>query len=214
MSENLLQAQVREFTGKEFAKKLRKQGKVPGIFYTQNESPIPIVLDERETVRILTAESGLIDFQIGTKRKRKVIIKEVQTDPVKQSLLHVDVLGVRLKDKINIEVPINLIGEAIGVKDQGGILHQYLRSVEVSCLPLDIPEGFDVDVTNLNVGDSIALESLSMENVEVLGDPEQPIVNVTMPTVAKEPVVEEEEVEGAEEEAAAEEDVEHAEEES
>lgn len=190
MSENLLQAETREIAGKEFAKKLRKQGRVPGVFYAHDEQSIPIVLDEKETMKFLTSEIGLIDFQIGKKRKRKAIIKEIQTDPVKQTLLHVDVMGVHLKEKINVEVPLHFIGDAIGVKQQGGILHQYLRSVEVSCLPLDIPERIEIDVTNLNIGDTITLKSLSIENVEILGDLEQPVVNVLTPTIVKERVEE------------------------
>lgn len=188
MSESLLQAESREFKGKEFAKKLRKQGKVPGVFYAHDEKSIPIVLDERETMKVLTTETGLIDIQIGRKRKRKAIIKEIQTDPVKQTLLHIDVMGVHLKEKIEVEVPIRFVGEAIGVKEQGGILYQHLRSIEVSCLPLDIPEHIEIDVSSLNINDTLSLESLSIENAEIIGDLEQPLVSVMPPTVVKEPV--------------------------
>lgn len=202
MSENLLQAEVREVTGKEFAKKLRKQGKIPGVFYTHGEDPVPIVLDEQDSMKLLTSESGLIDFQIGKKRKRKAIIKDVQTDPLKQTLLHIDVLGVRLEEKIAVAVPIRIVGEAVGVKLQGGILHQYLRELQIECLPLDIPERIDVDVANLNIGDTITARSLVVEKVQILGDPEQPIVNVLQPTIVKEAKAEAAE---AVEEAAAEE---------
>lgn len=205
MEENLLSVETREGTGKEFAKKLRKQGKIPGIFYSHDEDPTPIILDERNAMKILTTETGLIDIQIGKKRKRKAIIKEVQTDPVKKNLIHVDVMGVHLKEKLTVEVPIRIIGDAVGVKDQGGILHQYLRSVEVSCLPLDIPDHVAINVTNLNIGDTIILGSLSVENVEILGDREQPIVNILAPTVVKEAaaeVVEKEAEETAEKTAA------------
>lgn len=200
MSENVLQAEIREGTGKELAKKLRRQGKIPGVFYGHDETPVSIVLDERNALKILTTESGLIDFQIGKKKKRKVIIKEVQTDPVRQSLVHVDIMGVRLEEKITISVAVHIKGEAIGVKEQGGILHQYLREIEVSCLPLNIPDHIEVDVSNLKVGDTITLGTLSIENVELLGDLEQPIVNVMMPAVVKEKV--EEEAPPVEEEAA------------
>lgn len=191
MSENLLIAELRENTGKEFAKKLRRQGKVPGIFYAHDEKSIPIMLDERAAMKILTSESGLLDFQIGKKKKRKVIIKEVQTDPVKQTLVHIDVMGVRLEEKITVEVPVHIKGEAIGVKSQGGMLHQYLREIEVSCLPLDIPESIEIDITNLNIGDVITLGSLSLEKIDTMGDSEQPIVSVIAPTLIKEPVAEE-----------------------
>lgn len=192
MSESLLKAETRDVTGKEFAKKFRKQGKVPGVFYAHDEKSIPIILDERETMKVLTTETGLIEFQIGRKRKRKAIIKEIQTDPVAQTLLHIDVMGVHLKEKIEVEVPIHFVGEAVGVKEQGGILYQHLRSVEVSCLPLDIPEYFEIDVSDLNINDTLSLESLSIENAEIIGDLEQPLVSVMPPTVIKEPVVEEE----------------------
>ncbi|MCU0642902.1 MAG: 50S ribosomal protein L25 [bacterium] len=208
MSELVLHAEIREITGKEYAKKLRQQGKIPGIFYAQDEAAIPITLDAQNATKVLTSKGGLIEIQIGSKKKRKAIIKEVQTDPVRQSLVHVDVMGVQLKVKITIEVPIHFLGEAIGVKEQGGILHQYFREIEVNCLPLDIPDHIDIDVSNLKLGDSIAIRDLSIPNVEILGDPQQHVVSVMAPTVVKEKVAEEtpeaaEAAEAAEKEAAA-----------
>jgi len=206
MSELVLHAEIREITEKEYAKKLRQQGKIPGIFYAQDEAAIPIMLDEKNATKVLTSEGGLIEIQIGSKKKRKAIIKEVQTDPVRQSLVHVDVMGVQLKVKITIEVPIHFLGEAIGVKEQGGILHQYFREIEVNCLPLDIPDHIDIDVSNLKLGDSIAIRDLSIPNVEILGDPQQHVVSVMAPTVVKEKVAEETPeaaAEAAEKEAAA-----------
>jgi len=186
MPEHLLQAQLRERTGKEFAKKLRQQGKIPGIYYAHGEQAIPIILDQRETMKFLASGSGLIDFQIGKRRKQKAIIKDVQVDPVKQTLVHIDVQGVSLEEKITINVPIVIVGEAIGVKQQGGILHQYVRELEVECLPLDIPDRIEIDVTNLNIGDSITGRSLSIDKATIVGDLDQPIVNVLPPTVEKE----------------------------
>ena len=165
MSELVLHAEIREVTGKEYAKKLRQQGKIPGIFYARDEAAISITLDEQNATKVLTSEGGLIEIQIGSKKVRKAIIKEVQTDPVRQSLVHVDVMGVQLKVKITIEVPIHFLGEAIGVKEQGGILHQYFREIEVTCLPLDIPDHIDIDVSNLKLGDSIAIRDLSIPKV-------------------------------------------------
>lgn len=200
MSENLLNAEIREATGKEFAKKLRQAGKVPGIFYTREEKSVPIVLDEREIMKILTSETGLIDVKIGNKGQRKAIIKEVQTDPVKQYLVHVDIMGVRLEEKIAVSVPVRIVGDAIGVREQGGILHQYLRELEISCLPLEIPEYIDVDVAELGMGDSVSLNALTVEKVTFIGDLDQPIVSVLIPTIIEEPEVTEEveDVEGEE----------------
>ena len=151
-----------------------------------------ILFDEREIMKTLTSsEVGLIDIQIGKKHKRKAIIKEIQTDPIKQNLIHVDVMDVKLENKVNISVPIHITGEAVGVKEQGGILHNYMREIEVSCLPLDIPEYIDIDVSALNIGDSITISDLAVENVTFVDDLEQPIVSVLIPKVVKEAVAEE-----------------------
>ncbi len=212
MSEHVLHVETREGTGKEYAKKMRREGKVPGVFYAHNEKSVPILFDEREIMKTLTSsEIGLIDIQIGKKQQRKAIIKEIQTDPIKQYLVHVDVMGVKLENKVNIAVPIHINGEAVGVKEQGGILHNYMREIEVSCLPLDIPEYIDIDVSELNIGDSITISDLAVENVTFVDDLEQPIVSVLIPKVVKEEVAEEveeleEEAEGEEKEAESSED--------
>ncbi len=199
MSEHVLQAESRMTTGKEYAKKMRYSGKVPGVFYAHNEKSVPILFDEREIMKTLTSpESGLIDIRIGKQKARKAIIKEVQTDPIKNFLVHVDVMGVSLEEKVTVSVPIHIIGEAIGVKEQGGILHNYLRDIEVSCLPLDIPEKIEIDVAELSMGDSIPLSSLSIEKVAFTGDSEQPIVSVLAPKIVIEEVEVEEDVEGEE----------------
>ncbi len=190
MAENLLTVEERANTGKGNARRLRRQGKVPGIFYARAEKTIPIQMEEREILKILTAAGGLFDLQIGDKKKRKAIIKETQIDPVGQRLSHVDIQGVNLKEKITIEVPIRIIGDAKGVKEQGGILHQYLREVEISCLPLDIPEHIDVDVTQLNIGDAITIQQLSAENVTFLQDSDQPVVSVLSPMIVEKPAAE------------------------
>ena len=204
MSEHVLHVKTRESTGKEYAKKMRRQGKIPGVFYAHNEKSVPVLFDEREIMKTLTSsEVGLVDIQIGKKQARKAIFKEIQTDPIKQNLVHVDVMGVKLEDKVNISVPIHIIGEAVGIKEQGGIIHNYMREIEVSCLPLDIPEYIDIDVSGLNVGDSINISDLAVENVTFVDDLEQPIVSIIIPKVVKEEV--EEEIEELEEGAEGEE---------
>lgn len=199
MSENLLAVEERKNIGKNNAKRLRKSGIIPGIFYAHNEKSVPIQMAAREIMKILTSEGGLVDVKVGDKKKRKAIIKETQIDPLKQTLFHVDILGVSLKEKINVDVPIRVIGEAVGVKEDGGILHQYLREVEVSCLPLNIPEHIDVDVSQLNIGDNITIEQITVENATFNLDPDQLVVSILAPTVAEKPKEEVEEGEIAEE---------------
>lgn len=193
----------REAVGKQNAKKLRREGKLPGVFYAHGEKPVPVIVEYRDLENAISY-TGLIDVKIDDKRKRKAIIKDFQLDPLTNKFKHVDIMGVRLKEKITVTVPIHLVGEAVGVKDMGGILHQYFHEVEVTCLPLDIPEVIEIDVTELKIGDSINIGDVEIENVNIEGDPTQPIVSILAPTVkaAAEEVVEEEaeEAEGEEKE--------------
>ncbi len=206
-----LTLETRESVGKQYAKRLRREGKIPGVFYAHGEKAIPIVVDARELEKSISQAGGLIDVKIGQKRKRKAIIKDVQHDPMTSKFYHVDIMGVRLKEKVTVTVPIHLVGEPVGVKEQGGILHQYNHDIEVTCLPLDIPEQIEIDVTELKIGDAITLGDIHLENVALVGEEDQPLVSVMAPTVAKataeEEAAEEEiaEGEGAEEEAEAEE---------
>lgn len=188
MAEHVLHAESREGIGKGKAKKLRREGKVPGIFYAHNEKSVPVFFDELEIIKTITASQavGLIDVLISGTEKRKAIIKEVQTDPIKNNPIHIDVMGVKLTEKINVSVPIHLIGDAPGVKEQGGILHQYLRDIEVSCLPLDIPEHIDINVTNLRIGNSILVSDVALEKVTFTVEPEKQIVSVLAPKIIAE----------------------------
>jgi len=187
MSERILHAETREGIGKTKAKKLRREGKVPGIFYAHNEKSVPVFFDEREIIKtLIEAEVGLIDVQLSGKEKRKAIIKEVQTDPLKNNPVHIDIMGVKLKEKIHVSVPIRIIGDAPGVKEQGGILHQYMREIEVSCLPLDIPERVDIHVGNLKIGDSIFVSDIKLEKVALTAEPEKPIISIIAPKITAE----------------------------
>jgi large subunit ribosomal protein L25 len=132
----------------------------------------------------------------------------MQWEPVAGSPLHVDLLGVKLTEKIAVDLPIQLVGTAIGVKQNGGLLQHLLRDLEVEGLPLDIPEYLEVDINDLDIGDGVRVSDLSLDKLTILTDPSQSIVIVSAPKAVEEPVEEEEEVEGegeaeeAEEEAA------------
>lgn len=200
MSEVVLNAIKRENTGKKYAKQLRRNGKIPGIFYSHKEKNIPLIFDINEIHHLMSTEIGLLDIKIDNKRSQKCIIKEIQLDPVSHQPLHLDVMGVKLKEKISVSVPIHITGEALGVKEEGGTLSQSLYELEISCLPLDLPEHIDVDVTNLKLGDTIHVEDLQVENVDIITDPEVVVAGVTITRAALEeevkpvePTVEEEE---------------------
>ena len=202
-------AAKREMTGKQYAKKLRSEGRVPGIYYAHKEKNIPLMFDTKELLHLLETESGLFDVKIDGKRAKKCIIKEVQFDPASNKLLHLDIMGVKLKEKITVSIPIQITGEAHGVKDEGGTLSHSLHELEISCLPLDLPENVEIDVTHLGVGDSIYVRDLELDKVDIVTDSEVLIVSVGMTRAAK---VEETPAEA--EEAEAEKSAEEAEKES
>jgi large subunit ribosomal protein L25 len=134
------------------------------------------------------------------------MLKEIQMDPVKRTVLHVDLYEISMDKKIEVEVPITLTGTAKGVSDEGGILQQVSRTLEISCLPDNIPDAFELDVTDLNIGDSLHVSDLKIpSDIEVLVEDELTIATVVPPTKVEEiePEVPEEEEEGEEVEAEA-----------
>jgi len=188
-----LKAERREARGKEQVKKLRNAGKVPAVVYGRHmEAPIPIQLDEREVFHLThgshagSLESIVIDLEIADDKEtinRPVLIKELQTDALRGTVLHIDLNEILLTEKIHTRVPIVPKGECQGEK-MGGILEQVIREIEVSCLPTDMPEEITVDVTGLGPHESIKVGDLNVgEAVEVLTDKGQPVFTVIVPRV-------------------------------
>ncbi|RLB05528.1 MAG: 50S ribosomal protein L25 [Deltaproteobacteria bacterium] len=206
MEERLLVAQFRKGRGKEEARRLRRQGLIPAIVYGHKEAPIPITLNPQELARVLRGNSGertLINLTIEGLNDgpitRTVILKEKQIDPLKRTLLHADLYSIAMDEEIYVDVPIHIVGKAIGV-EKGGVLEQILREIELKCLPTDIPPSIEVDVTHLDIGDAVHVGDIKLEKVKILTDPELAVVTVVPPTVVKEAVAEEEIVEEEEEE--------------
>jgi large subunit ribosomal protein L25 len=203
MAEVTLEVEKRESRGKGPAKKLRAEGKIPAVLYGRGEESVPLTLDAKKLHAILHAhigESVIFDIKVpGHKRAVKAIIREVQHDPVRGDILHLDLQHISMKEKITVRVPVVLTGSPVGVRTKGGILQHVLHEVEVECLPADIPEHIEVDVTELDVGDSIHIQDLPMEKVKILTELQRSVATVVPPTVIKVPVEEEEVL--AEEEA-------------
>ena len=202
-----LAAQSRTETGKGVARSLRRQALIPAVFYGPEVDPIPLILQSRELEKLITTGAGeniLIDLNIEdgkSTQSHRAMIKEIQVDPVKQYILHVDLYAISMDKKISVEVPITLTGTAIGVSDEGGILQQVSRTLEVSCLPDRIPEAFELEVTALAIGDSLHVSDLEIpEGVDVLAEDELTVASVVPPTKVEEiePEVLEEEEEGEE----------------
>ena len=190
-----LAAQKRETAGRSAVNKIKAQGLVPAVIYGAKEEPMKLTISAREIGTLLsraTSEHVLVDLEIadgGQKSNRLALIQEVQHHPLKRNVLHVDFHAVRADEKLHADIPVEPTGEADGVKNFGGILEINLHSVEVECLPKDLPEIIIIDVTRLGVGDAIHIKDLQLpEGVTVRGDGELTVVRVAAPTVEIEPV--------------------------
>ena len=192
MAETSLKVEKREIIDKKETKKIRKNGGVPGIYYFHGQDSIPLSADEKELKRIIQSDVNIIDLSFSDKKKAKCVIRDIQWDVITGNPIHIDFLGIKMTEKVTLNIPIYITGTSTGVKNAGGILQNLLREISIECLPADIPERFEVDVTSLDIGGSIQVGNLKIDNVTILTDPEQSVVSVTHPTIIKEPTPEEE----------------------
>jgi large subunit ribosomal protein L25 len=206
ISKSVVEVLDREERGKNAARRLRAKGKIPGIVYGMARDSFAVAVEPRNIEMILRSETGrntIFNLSLGTgdkNRKRAVMLKDLQRDPVTERLVHVDFVRVDLEKKVTVDVPIRLIGEPEGVRNESGILEFITRSVQVECLPNDIPDGLDLDVTELHVGENASVSDLTLGEELTLMIPE----DTTVMTVAHQRAAEvEEEVEGEEGEEAA-----------
>ncbi len=202
MKEIALDVLTRKEKGKAACKSLREKGFIPAVIYGKAEETLQLECDEKKLLKVLHTRAGenvVVNLKIsadGEIFSRTALVKEVQHDPLKGEVLHVDFNHISLTQLIKVEVPIEVKGESKGVKD-GGVLDHILRQVEVECLPTQIPEKIDVRIDALEVGDSIHVKDLiSPSGVKILTDPEMAVISVEPPKVEK-PVEEKVEEEGA-----------------
>ena len=169
--------------GKNEARRLRVSGRVPAVVYGARKNTVAVSLDPKVISRILASKSGhntIFDLQVGSVEKTKAMIVDWQFEPVRGNILHIDLKRIAMDRMLKVNVPILLKGEAEGVKQQGGILEQVLREVEVECLPGDIPSHIDADVSDLVFGKVLRVSDLPRgEKVKVLTDPNQTVAHVT-----------------------------------
>jgi len=191
MEKVLLEARKRSNEKKSSNKSLRREGKVPGVIYSKNVQPISIEVNEGSiNPLVFTSKTNLISLNIEGENKLDCIIKDIQFDPVTDKIVHFDLQEFNVAEKIQIEVPVHLVGSAIGVKE-GGIVQQNLHKLDIECLPGDIPDSIEVNISNLKLGDSIHISDLKLTDVEFLNPDESIIVAVAHPKVDKEPLAEE-----------------------
>lgn len=175
MSDETIVVSLRPGKGKSGAKALRKEGFIPAVVYGLNEPPAAIAIQAKVVARVLASETGMNSVvymqREGTDIKRHVIIKDVQRDPVTRRLVHVDFLRVDPNHKVKVHVPIKLMGVPVGVKAMGGLLDFVHRTVVIECLPSLIPTHIDVDVSALEIGDTVRLDQLNLPStLRIIGD--------------------------------------------
>lgn len=192
MKELVVEVKSRGDLGKNASRRLRSQGQIPAIVYGARKEPVPIVVDPKKILEIIHSESGVNTiFQLGLAEKearRHVMIKEYQVDPVKGNLIHADFVRIQMDEVIEVDVPVQVTGEAAGVKLDGGILEHVTRQVRVSCLPGDIPEHVTIEVTALKIGDALRVSDLPRsDRYRILTETDQTLVVVSPP--AKEETV-------------------------
>jgi large subunit ribosomal protein L25 len=183
-------AEPREDFGKHANRRLRRSGFIPAVVYGGGGSSQPLSLDPKGITRILHSEAGhnaIFMLEVKGKAPARVMIRDWQLEPVRGSLLHVDLVRVARDTKLKLKVPIQLTGEPVGVKTQGGVLDFNLREVEVECLPDDIPEKITVDVSELVIGRSIRVSDLPLsDKVKILSDPQRVVAHVMILKIVEE----------------------------
>lgn len=180
---NVLEANPRESGNKNMARRVRMGGKIPAVVYGAGKDSMPVSVDPRQVTRILNSETGhntIFDLALTGSERTKAMIVDWQYEPIKGHLLHIDLKRIAMDKALRVNVPIVLKGEAAGVKQEGGILEQILREVEVECLPGDIPSHIDADVSELVFGKVLRVSDLPRgEKLKFLTDANQPVAHVT-----------------------------------
>jgi|SRR5271165_4164598 len=194
---NILEAQKRESGNKNAARRVRAGGKIPAVVYGAGKESAPVAVDPRQVLRILKSESGhntIFDLALGDDRVKAMIV-DWQFEPIKGHLLHVDLQRIAMDKKLTVTVPVVLKGEAAGVKQEGGILEQLLREIEIECLPADIPKSIEADVSQLTFGVELRVKDLPhSDKLKFLTNEDQMVAHIT--TVKEEVVAAPEAVAG------------------
>jgi large subunit ribosomal protein L25 len=198
-----IEAEERKVGGKSVTRKLRRAGLIPAIIYGKDITPLAVQISAKEWVKLSRhlKRNSILDLFLGAKggdQAKAVMVKGVQRAFPSDELLHIDFLHVSMERTIEVEIPVRLIGEAKGIK-VGGIVEQHLRTVKADCLPTQIPEAIDVDVSELGIGDSFHVSDISLPGVRLLEVAEVAIVTVLQPVGDEKPAAVAEE--GAEKKA-------------
>lgn len=185
MDQFVISSSFRESTGKGPNRRLRRSGKIPAVLYGHKSKNVAIEVDPKEIFKILHSQSGentIFELVVPGRDKINCMIKEYQLEPVSHELLHADLYEVAMDEALEVDVPLMVKGEAYGVKTEGGLLDIVHREIHVECLPGDIPEHIEVDVTDLKIGDLLRVRDLQVsDKIKILDDPESVVVAVEHP---------------------------------
>jgi large subunit ribosomal protein L25 len=182
MAEMTVSAKSRSEFGSAVSRRLRRQGGVPGIVYGGAAENIAVTVNPKDLIRLLRSHAGrntILNLEIEGVGSDNVILRDWQVDPVKENFIHADFQRITMDQKLTVTVPVRVVGTPIGVKAEGGLLDAVVREVEVECLPGDIPDEIECDVTGLRMNESIRIRDLKVsDRVEILDDPDQVVVHV------------------------------------
>ena len=195
-----LNVNKRDLMNKGGRRRALKEGKVPGVYYSHDsKDSIPFYIETSELNKAQKADTQIFNISVGSK-KRTVLFKSIQYHPVTDDIMHIDLYGIKMDQMVSVSVTLNITGSAKGVVE-GGILVQSLNEIELECLPADIPSNIDIDITHLDMGDSLRCSDVELDEKLIMKtSEEQIIISVTHPMKEEEtvPVVDEDGLEGDE----------------
>lgn len=188
-----LDVNKRDGTGKKATKQVRREDGIPGVYYSQDsKESISFSIDKKTLFEAQKSGAHIFNISVGSK-KRNVVFKSVQYHPVTDEILHIDLYGVKMDEKITVKVSVHLIGDATGVVNEGGVLSSPTSEIEIECLPMDIPDAIEIDVTDFSIGDSMQVGEIKLDDIHTLmSSPDAVVASVTHAMREEEPVVEEE----------------------
>lgn len=196
MSELVINVEMREERGSNASRRMRRDGLVPAVVYGGGIDAAAIVVNRKTVIELLkkgdAGENSIFNLTVGDK-KRHAMIKHMDVDPTTGIIQHIDFVRVDMTEKVTVNVPIEIVGVPVGVKNQGGILDFVTREVSVECLPGDIPDHLELDVSKLSIGDHLEVSALELPpGVEMMEDEDRVLVGVAAPRLEEEDEDEEE----------------------
>ena len=190
-NEHKIDINKRDNTGKKAVKQLRKDNNIPGVYYSPSSKESALFyISQGEYHEAVKSGARIFNINVDGK-KQTVLFKSIQYHPVTEKVLHIDLYGIRMDKPVNIKIPVQLTGSPIGVVEEGGVLNQALNEIEIQCLPADIPEVVEINISELNLGDSINVGSIVLdENITLVTFEDTVLASVTHAMKEIEPVVE------------------------